>query len=92
MSHLENAEVMSTCTQGWVSELQLKPPPDCVGRGAVFPGQYTVISAALFVFLCRKGPVEAKSESQESEAKPAPTEVKTVPNDATQTKENESKA
>ncbi|XP_051053350.1 neural cell adhesion molecule 1 isoform X11 [Phodopus roborovskii] len=39
-----------------------------------------------------KGPVEAKSESQESEAKPAPTEVKTVPNDATQTKENESKA
>ncbi|XP_048651846.1 neural cell adhesion molecule 1 isoform X23 [Marmota marmota marmota] len=39
-----------------------------------------------------KGPVEAKSESQESETKPAPAEVKTVPNDATQTKENESKA
>ncbi|KAM5246335.1 neural cell adhesion molecule 1 isoform 9-T9 [Ctenodactylus gundi] len=39
-----------------------------------------------------KAPVEAKSESQESETKPAPAEVKTVPNDATQTKENESKA
>ncbi|XP_074191575.1 neural cell adhesion molecule 1 isoform X6 [Rhinolophus sinicus] len=39
-----------------------------------------------------KGPVEAKSECQESETKPAPAEVKTVPNDATQTKENESKA
>ncbi|XP_049712898.1 neural cell adhesion molecule 1 isoform X1 [Elephas maximus indicus] len=40
-----------------------------------------------------KGPVEAKSECQETEAKPAPpAEVKTVPNDATQTKENESKA
>ncbi|KAM4828353.1 neural cell adhesion molecule 1 isoform 3-T3 [Thomomys bottae] len=39
-----------------------------------------------------KGPVEAKSESQESEAKPAPAEAKTVPNDTTQTKENESKA
>ncbi|XP_008587419.1 PREDICTED: neural cell adhesion molecule 1 isoform X2 [Galeopterus variegatus] len=39
-----------------------------------------------------KGPVEAKSESQETETKPAPAEVKTVPNDATQTKENESKA
>ncbi|XP_004646424.1 neural cell adhesion molecule 1 isoform X2 [Octodon degus] len=40
-----------------------------------------------------KGPVEAKSECQESETKPAPAEVKTVPNDATQTTaENESKA
>ncbi|XP_004856653.1 neural cell adhesion molecule 1 isoform X11 [Heterocephalus glaber] len=39
-----------------------------------------------------KGPVEAKLECQESETKPAPAEVKTVPNDATQTKENESKA
>uniref|UniRef100_A0A8C9KFQ8 Neural cell adhesion molecule 1 n=1 Tax=Panthera tigris altaica TaxID=74533 RepID=A0A8C9KFQ8_PANTA len=39
-----------------------------------------------------KGPAEAKSESQETETKPAPAEVKTVPNDATQTKENESKA
>uniref|UniRef100_A0A8C0N1P8 Neural cell adhesion molecule 1 n=1 Tax=Canis lupus familiaris TaxID=9615 RepID=A0A8C0N1P8_CANLF len=39
-----------------------------------------------------KGPVEAKSECQETETKPAPAEVKTVPNDATQTKENESKA
>ncbi|KAM9219993.1 neural cell adhesion molecule 1 isoform 1-T1 [Dugong dugon] len=40
-----------------------------------------------------KGPVEAKSECQETETKPAPpTEVKTVPNDATQTTENESKA
>ncbi|XP_048199816.1 neural cell adhesion molecule 1 isoform X1 [Perognathus longimembris pacificus] len=39
-----------------------------------------------------KGPVEAKSDSQESEAKPAPAEAKTVPNDTTQTKENESKA
>lgn len=36
--------------------------------------------------------MEAKSESQETETKPAPDEVKTVPNDATQTKENESKA
>ncbi|XP_057408818.1 neural cell adhesion molecule 1 isoform X15 [Balaenoptera acutorostrata] len=39
-----------------------------------------------------KGPVEAKPECQETETKPAPAEVKTVPNDATQTKENESKA
>ncbi|XP_005378182.1 PREDICTED: neural cell adhesion molecule 1 isoform X4 [Chinchilla lanigera] len=40
-----------------------------------------------------KGPVEAKSECQESETKPAPAEVKTVPNDATQTTmESESKA
>nr|XP_045362750.1 neural cell adhesion molecule 1 [Camelus bactrianus] len=39
-----------------------------------------------------KGPVEAKSECQETETKPAPAEVKTVPNDATQTTENESKA
>ncbi|XP_006890848.1 PREDICTED: neural cell adhesion molecule 1 isoform X3 [Elephantulus edwardii] len=40
-----------------------------------------------------KGPVEAKSESQETETKPAPpAEVKTVPNDATQTTETESKA
>ncbi|XP_045870729.1 neural cell adhesion molecule 1 isoform X12 [Meles meles] len=39
-----------------------------------------------------KGPVEAKSECQETETKPAPAEVKTVSNDATQTKENESKA
>ncbi|XP_045139517.1 neural cell adhesion molecule 1 [Echinops telfairi] len=40
-----------------------------------------------------KGPVEAKSESQETETKPAPpAEVKTVPNDAPQTKESESKA
>ncbi|XP_029812429.1 neural cell adhesion molecule 1 isoform X7 [Suricata suricatta] len=39
-----------------------------------------------------KGPAEAKSESQETDTNPAPAEVKTVPNDATQTKENESKA
>jgi len=39
-----------------------------------------------------KGPVEAKPECQETETKSAPAEVKTVPNDATQTKENESKA
>jgi hypothetical protein len=51
------------------------------------------LSGAVFLILpCRKGPVEAKSECQESEAKPAPAEVKTVPNDATQTKENDSKA
>lgn len=50
------------------------------------------LSGALSPILCRKGPAEAKSESQESETKPAPAEVKTVPNDATQTKENESKA
>nr|XP_025122670.1 neural cell adhesion molecule 1 isoform X7 [Bubalus bubalis] len=36
-----------------------------------------------------KGPVEAKPET---ETKPAPAEVQTVPNDATQIKENESKA
>ncbi|KAM6158822.1 neural cell adhesion molecule 1 isoform 2-T2 [Rhynchocyon petersi] len=40
-----------------------------------------------------KGPVEAKSECQETETKPAPpSEVKTVPNDSTQTTETESKA
>lgn len=48
--------------------------------------------SAIFPILCRKGPAEAKSECQETETKPAPAEVKTVPNDATQTKENESKA
>lgn len=48
--------------------------------------------SAVFLILCRKGPAEAKSECQETETKPAPAEVKTVPNDATQTKENESKA
>ncbi|XP_060036038.1 neural cell adhesion molecule 1 isoform X4 [Erinaceus europaeus] len=39
-----------------------------------------------------KGSVEAKSECPETEMKPAPAEVKTVPNDTTQTKEGESKA
>lgn len=48
--------------------------------------------SAVFLILRRKGPVEAKPECQETETKPAPAEVKTVPNDATQTKENESKA
>ena len=45
--------------------------------------------SAVFRILRRKGPVEAKPET---ETKPAPAEVQTVPNDATQTKENESKA
>ncbi|XP_058145240.1 neural cell adhesion molecule 1 isoform X3 [Dasypus novemcinctus] len=39
-----------------------------------------------------KGAIEAKSGCQETETKAAPAEAKTVPNDATQTKENESKA
>ncbi|KAF3823585.1 hypothetical protein GH733_007053 [Mirounga leonina] len=52
----------------------------------------SAVVGAVFPILCRKGPVEAKSECQETETKSAPAEVKTVPNDATQTKENESKA
>ncbi|KAM9113880.1 neural cell adhesion molecule 1 isoform 2-T2 [Pangshura tecta] len=39
-----------------------------------------------------KTPVEEKSEVQATEPKTPPTEVKTVPNEATQTNENESKA
>ncbi|KAM6043451.1 neural cell adhesion molecule 1 isoform 3-T3 [Chlamydotis macqueenii] len=39
-----------------------------------------------------KIPVEDKSEVQATEAKTPPAEVKTVPNEATQTNENESKA
>ncbi|KAH0623347.1 hypothetical protein JD844_031586 [Phrynosoma platyrhinos] len=39
-----------------------------------------------------KTPVEEKSVIQATEAKTAPAEVKTVPNEATQTNENESKA
>lgn len=48
--------------------------------------------SAVLPILCRKGPVEAKPECQETETKPAPADVETVPNDAPQTKENESKA
>ncbi|XP_069732536.1 neural cell adhesion molecule 1 isoform X8 [Phaenicophaeus curvirostris] len=39
-----------------------------------------------------KTPVEDKSEAQATETKSPPAEVKTVPNEATQTNENESKA
>ncbi|XP_053126181.1 neural cell adhesion molecule 1 isoform X2 [Hemicordylus capensis] len=39
-----------------------------------------------------KAPVEEKSAVQATDAKTAPAEVKTVPNEATQTNENESKA
>ncbi|KAM6312451.1 neural cell adhesion molecule 1 isoform 3-T3 [Podargus strigoides] len=39
-----------------------------------------------------KTPVEDKSEAQATETKTPPAEVKTVPNEATQTNENESKA
>lgn len=45
-----------------------------------------------FLILRRKGSVDAKPECPETETKPAPADVKTVPSDATQTKENESKA
>lgn len=43
-------------------------------------------------FFLRKTPVEDKSEVQATETKTPPAEVKTVPNEATQTNENESKA
>lgn len=48
--------------------------------------------SVLFPVPCRKRPADAKSECQETETKPAPAEVKTGANDATQTKETESKA
>lgn len=73
---LEAAALAGALLRGWLKGELLQPG----GLSAVSP------------ILCRKGPVEAKSESQETETKPAPAEVKTVPNDATQTKENESKA
>ena len=66
----------------------LSPRPGCRGKMSAD----RVLSGSVFLILCRKGPVEAKPECQETETKPAPAEVKTVPNDATQTKENESKA
>nr|XP_014345582.1 PREDICTED: neural cell adhesion molecule 1-like [Latimeria chalumnae] len=39
-----------------------------------------------------KAPLEEKSKPEETEAKLTPAEVKTVPNEATKTNENESKA
>lgn len=41
---------------------------------------------------CRKAPVEENSKPEESDSKNIPAEVKTVPNEATQTNASESKA
>lgn len=69
-------------------------PPEPLLRGWLEGELLPTTVSALFLppSLCRKGPVEAKSESQETETKPVPAEAKTVPNDATQTQENEGKA
>lgn len=42
--------------------------------------------------ISRKAPVEENSKPEESDTKSTPAEVKTVPNEATQTNANESKA